>query len=98
MLHCSPNDAKFLNLTAAQKTWFVLHIGRDKREHVEYIKNICMHIRPEAYFNKDKNISRDTDFIANIEAGLGRELTAKEKIDLAADDSDDVDVDIIERA
>lgn len=64
-------------------------------ELAEQIKTICMHIQPQAYITK-KPDAVSTDFIGDIIAKLGRELTPEEKAALDVRD-EDVDVDIITR-
>jgi hypothetical protein len=61
---------------------------------------IFQHLRPEAYFAKEKTGTISTDFLSDIEARLGGELTPEEKIALGmtVEEYDDSDVDIIERA
>lgn len=64
-------------------------------ELAEQIKNICMHIQPQAYFTK-KADGVSTDFVGDIMAKLGRELTPEEKIALNVPE-EDADVDTISR-
>ena len=94
LLNCTPNDTKFTDLTKAQRLWFTLNIYKDKVDHAELVKNICMHIQPQAYFKKQVD-AVNTDFISDILAKLGRELTPEEK--LALNVPDEVDIDTITR-
>ena len=64
-------------MTASQRLWFNINIFKDKSEVAEYIKNLCMHIRPEAYF-KEKPAAVSTDIFKDITEKLGRELTPEE--------------------
>lgn len=84
-----------MELTPAQKFWFVLNIRRDKEEHAELLKTLCMHIRPEAYFQNDQKVV-STSFADDIEQQLGRKLDADEKAELGIIDVED-DLDTIER-
>jgi hypothetical protein len=78
----------------------MLNIRKDKVEQAEQIKNICMHIQPQAYFKKQMHDAVSTDFINDIMTKLGRELTPEEKLalDVPPDlNGDDGDVDTITR-
>lgn len=104
LLSCTPNDKKFLDLTAAQKLWFALNIQKDRVEQAEQLKIVCQHLQPQAYFKNEANV-RSTDFITTVEKQLGRELTAEEKAALDIpenseqyEDVPEEDIDIIERA
>lgn len=105
MLHCTPDDPKFLNLTPAQKLWFLVNIYKDKEEQSGVLLRLCQHIRPEAYFEeKASPENTSTDLVKDIEEKLGRKLTAEEKAAMGItydlpdiDDLDEDDVDTIER-
>ena len=64
-------------------------------DQAELVKTLCMHIQPQAYFKKQPD-AVNTDFISDILAKLGRELTPEEKLALNVPDND-VDVDTITR-
>lgn len=106
LLKCTPNDKQFTDLTTAQRLWFALNIQKDKVESAEQLKILCQHIQPGAYFKNENPDAVSTDFLAGIEAQLGRELTPAEKVALNLpepepqyeDIDEDADVDIIERA
>ena len=58
---------------------------------------LFQHIQPQAYFQKQPDAVA-TDFMGDIAKGLGRELTAEERVALGAPPTpEDVDVDIITR-
>jgi hypothetical protein len=65
-------------------------------DHAELVKNICMHIQPQAYFKKQPD-AVNTDFISEIMSKLGRELTPEEKLALNVPEKEDVDIDTITR-
>jgi hypothetical protein len=60
------------------------------------VLNLCKHIQPQAYFKKQAD-AVNTDFISDILAQLGRELTPEEKLALNVPDDNKDDVDIITR-
>lgn len=76
--------------------WLILHIQKDKVEHYDLVKNICMHIRPEAYYKQDENVVASTTFAEDIEQKLGRKLSSEEKLELGFPE-EDTDFDTIER-
>lgn len=83
----------------AQKLWFLLNIKKDYEDRAELIKTLCMHIRPEAYFEKESQ-TVSTDFVGEVEQQLGRPLTEEELAALGApiEEVTDDDVDIIGKA
>ena len=105
MLHCTPDDPKFLQLTPAQKLWFLLNIIKDKQDDATRLLNLCQHIRPEAYFDKEVAPigNTSTNFVEDMEEKLGRALTLEEKValglpyDAVVDAVPEDDVDTIER-
>jgi len=101
LLHCTPDDSKFRNLTPAQKLWFLLNIQKDKTEAADQLLKLCQHIRPEAYFGQDSSPENtSTDFAADIMERLGRPLTIEEQLDLGFTPTfaeDEEDIDTIER-
>jgi len=103
LLHCTPNDNKFKNLTIAQKLWFISNINKDKEDLLEQLKYLCIHIRPEAY--KDElsgTTSVSTDFREMVEGMVGRPLSDDELLQIDNPEAmepvfDGMDVDTIER-
>lgn len=77
-----------------------MNIFQDKEEVYDQLKYVCMHIQPGAF--KDELMGGEetvsTDFLDEIEKGLGRPLTREERSQLAVSEpiSDVEDVDVIE--